>query len=163
MIGPGFDKNENISPSHTTRPKIAISFWDIAPHPEVTRDFEKLENQFLFLQEFFLVLQCESFEAGCRKLKLWSRVGLCHSQCIWEFWIIKRRSLQRAFVAFVKLGLSQQEAERWRSWTQKQIIQCNGFQILSQLLINVSFSRISDPTIFPRPLKISFKWYFALR
>ena len=72
------------------------------PHPEVTRDFEKLENQFLFLQDFFLLLQCESFEVGCRKrwaetlIKSWF-VPLT-SQCIWEFWIIKKN-----------FGLSKQE------------------------------------------------------
>ena len=137
-------------PAFTTRPKIAIIFWEIVPHPEVTRDFEKLENQFLFLQDFFLLLQCESFEVGCRKrsaetlIKSWF-VPLT-SQCILRILDYQNKMSPACICCTCETWIITTRSRTLRSLDTKaiilasQIIQCNGFQILSQLLINVSFS-----------------------
>ena len=83
---------------------------------------------YTFAMEIFWMVQ------GTAAVKLWTRVAFCHSLtlhcCEMHLW---------------NLVLS--PTQLWETLTQKpdnpckltQIIQCNGFRILSQVLINVSF------------------------
>ena len=104
----------------------------------------------VFVQDFFLLLQCESFEVGCRKrsaetlIKSWF-VPLT-SQCILRI-LDYQKKLSPAYICCTcETWIITTRSRTLRSLDTKaiilasQIIQCNGFQILSQLLINVSFS-----------------------